>query len=297
MLSEERVARPVRFIQANEMGFGLAFIGIFAIGIGTLIILMAAGVVPLAGKKNNAPPLLIGAVGGVFAIAGGAIFVGGIRGGLRTSRTERLKAMHPGKPWMYDHPWSADGIAEDGSVSPSSYFLGSAFMAVFLAPFHYIAFVQNVWPFYLVLLFDLILLFIIYEGIVATLRRAKYGTSRLRFRHFPFFVGDKLDAAFCSERPIGEFRSVLITLRALRERREGKSSNAFQIYKNELKIEQAGIAGAQEFPIVLDLPANAPGTDLAAKEPVYWELEIVLDTPGVDYKAQFIVPVYAGHTS
>jgi hypothetical protein len=33
-------------------------------------------------------------------------------------------------------------------------------------------------------------------------------------------------------------------------------------------------------------------TQITADVPRYWELEITADTPGVDYKATFLIPIY-----
>ena len=46
-------------------------------------------------------------------------------------------------------------------------------------------------------------------------------------------------------------------------------------------------------PVSFSLPMAARPTKLADKPPVYWEVEIIADNPGVDYKAAFLVPVYS----
>ena len=229
---------------------------------------------------------------GLIASAGALIFIGGIRSAMHRAKRNRLKQIHAGKPWMHDHTWTSEGIEEDAGPSPLSYFIGAIMLAIFLTPFHWIALVKNVWPFYFAFIFDIAVLMIVVEGFVIMARRRKYGLSRLRFRRFPFFLGEQFDAAFSSERPIGEFRNVTFTLRCLREQKMGKHVGVFELYKDELKIEQPGIAGAQEFPITFNLPAEQRGTDIDAQPPYYWELEIIADTSGVDYKAQFLVPVY-----
>ena len=42
------------------------------------------------------------------------------------------------------------------------------------------------------------------------------------------------------------------------------------------------------------VPPDAPGTSLVMRPPRYWELEVNAAMPGVDYRAVFLVPVYAG---
>jgi hypothetical protein len=40
------------------------------------------------------------------------------------------------------------------------------------------------------------------------------------------------------------------------------------------------------------IPPDAPTTELGARPPRYWELELSAEVPGVDFGARFLVPVY-----
>jgi hypothetical protein len=50
-------------------------------------------------------------------------------------------------------------------------------------------------------------------------------------------------------------------------------------------------AGAP-LPVEVDPPADAPGTELLAPEPTYWELALVCELPGADFAATDLLPVY-----
>jgi hypothetical protein len=41
-----------------------------------------------------------------------------------------------------------------------------------------------------------------------------------------------------------------------------------------------------------DLPADARPTQLSGDKPLYWELEVKLDLPGLDFNETYLVPVY-----
>ena len=43
-------------------------------------------------------------------------------------------------------------------------------------------------------------------------------------------------------------------------------------------------------------PASAQPTNLSAGKPVFWELQVQLDLPGLDFNETYLVPVY-GNTS
>ena len=49
-----------------------------------------------------------------------------------------------------------------------------------------------------------------------------------------------------------------------------------------------------EFVWRFKLPPGLPTTALSEYPPRYWELELKVARPGVDYAATFLVPVYAG---
>jgi len=50
----------------------------------------------------------------------------------------------------------------------------------------------------------------------------------------------------------------------------------------------------QQLELRSEPPAEAPSTRLSARKPVFWELEVHLDLPGLDFNEICLVPVYAG---
>ncbi len=46
-----------------------------------------------------------------------------------------------------------------------------------------------------------------------------------------------------------------------------------------------------------ELPADAQPTQLSADKPVFWELEVGLDLPGLDFKETYLVPIYNSATA
>ena len=75
-----------------------------------------------------------------------------------------------------------------------------------------------------------------------------------------------------------------------------------EVYKDSQQIELEGddLTPDQQISIGFPLPTGDYGTALCQEWPRYWELAIRADTPGVDYEALFLLPVYgrppsAGH--
>jgi hypothetical protein len=179
-------------------------------------------------------------------------------------------------------------------------------MTALLAPFNYFAFYEPrpdmpSWAKFLVGFFDLILVLVV-VGIVMTLvQQAKYGRARLAYQSFPFFLGDKLSARLRSSRPIGQFKKMTFTLRCIEERTETTRSGGKttirtvcdHLWSDEVVLEGGAVREGNEVPVSFDLPLGDYGTRLAEPPARYWELAVVADTPGLDFSAKFLMPVYA----
>jgi hypothetical protein len=44
--------------------------------------------------------------------------------------------------------------------------------------------------------------------------------------------------------------------------------------------------------LTFDLPPDAPPTSLAGETPVFWELVVAMDLPGLDFAETCLVPIY-----
>lgn len=221
------------------------------------------------------------------------------------SRLRARRALHPDEPWRADHSWDPAGATHSPGSSLPGQLAVAVFMAALLAPFNYFSFYAPppdipTWARVLVGFFDLILILVV-VGIVSTLvQQAKYGRARLAYQSFPFFLGDKLTAHLGSSRPIGQFKKMTFTLRCIEERTEttrsaGKTTIRTvcdHLWSDEVTLEGGAVREGNEVPVSFDLPSGDYGTRLAEPPARYWELAVVADTPGLDFSARFLVPVY-----
>lgn len=275
---------------------------------GVFIILLAAGVIPVSPSSIRAPKLVIGFTGGSFALSGLIILVHVIRRMQAVSRAKELLQLHPDQPWLADYAWDTTQARDETLRHASSAFLWTGFLFVFLSPFNWWAFLSGQGSpvvLVVVIIFDLLLLIVFGHGIYLLMRGLKYGRSALRFERFPFLLGQTLDATFHCERDIGFFQSLTFTLRLVEEVQEthgsGKNRRTqtvyYQLYADTRAITDPGEHRqmSPELKVSFPLPAD-PNlvTRLSAQPPQYWELEVQAVTPGVDFGATFLVPVYAG---
>lgn len=286
-------------------GIGAILIGFPFAAAGMAVILVAAEVIHLDKDQFNGPRWMAGIAGSVFLIVGLLLILHGIRGVLRAGNVKALANRFLNDPWNADYSWNAMGVNDDQAGRLVKIIGGVIFLGLFLIPFNGWAFASEV-GFSLIQIvvgiFDIILIAGVSYATYLTFQRMKYGQTRLRFNTFPFFLGETLDLEFVSPKGIGLFEKMTLTLRCIQERYEirGVGKNRRQkVISYETYCDQQTSQGPGEYrasdaslPITFSLPASGLETDLKSRPPRYWELEVTAKTPGVDFKATYLVPVY-----
>ena len=281
--------------------FALPFI---TVGVGT--ILFSLGYLNIEAQSgNDAPPWLLTAFGSVFALAGLAVAWGGVTGMYRARAARKRKDEHPLEPWFWDHPWDSRR-AESGGLGPAiQSFMAFLFLSAFLSMFNWWAFFsdQGPWPVKLiVIVFDVITLAVLGGAIYLLFQYFKYGKSRLHFARFPFRPGRSVEAGLEAGSRLAAAPSIDLTLRYIEEVTEttgsGKNRSSTQVLyclhevKQELRAGQFDPTSAMAIPISIRLPDGDYANRLLETPRRYWELEVKAETPGIDYSARFLLPVY-----
>lgn len=282
--------------------FGLPFVAA-----GLAIGLFAPGArVRSAGGSAPMPDALAYGLAVLFAGAGVFLSGMGIRALIERSRLQARRRLHPGEPWHVDHKWDPAGASHNPAASLPGQLAAAAFMTLLLAPFNYFVYYQPVstiptWACVLVGVFDVILVFVVVGVFLTLVQQARYGRARLAFQSFPFFLGQTLTARLATSRAIGRFEKLTFTLRCIEERAEtrrdadGTSTRTVcdQLWADEIALGAGAVREGNEITVRFDLPEGDYGTRLADAPARYWEMAVVADTPGVDFSATFLVPVYA----
>ncbi len=273
--------------------FGLPFlaVGVFATRMGVRAL--------VARVDRDEPTWILGAMGILFGAAGLWIISRGVANVIAQATLRRRMARWPQEPWRWDHSWDPTAAVTGGFGEQVQGAVGVLFFGLFLAPFNWLAWREfGIWV-VVVGLFDLILLAIVGVLVYGFLRFARYGKSRLRFATFPFFLGGSFEASLERAARLRSCRSVKVRLQCVEEMREpnGDSTKtvAYSIYADErtLDPEAGGSADPSEMRIAFPLPkGEAFDTALQQRPPRYWELVVTAETPGVDYAATFLVPIY-----
>ncbi len=281
-------------------------IGLPFLGMGVFIALLASGVIP----SKNAPRTgegLVGAVaGGVFALVGAWMIVHGILGLAAGRRARRMRERFPDAPWRADYPWDERGARDMQRRGVGQMLFGMIFMIVFAAPFNMVAIFSTREGSALGYAFGCVNVFVALYGVAFVyrlIRLAKYGSGRIAFRRFPYHPGERAELDYIPARRLEGVAKLTCTLRCIREtfvttQVNGKTQT--RIVSTVLHHETREIPGEQvcashdgRVPLSFDLPPEAESTRLLDRPPVYWQLQISAETPGVNLDSRFLVPVYA----
>jgi hypothetical protein len=235
----------------------------------------------------------------LFVGAGLMVWWPAARAMLAGLRRSRRASAHPFEPWLADRAWDPKGDRD----RPIADALGSlpffAFLALFLAPFHWWMWADTWGPGVAVIgLFDLLLLSGLAYWAYRVGRSLKYGAAFVSYDSFPFFLGGPLSVRLGCSRGLERLDRLTVTVRFVRVGKEritpqgSKTTFCEQHWAQHWAFERATLAGLREIPIATTLPHGDYETRLGADSPRYWEIEAKGEAPGIDFAAQFLLPVY-----
>ena len=286
---------PVMFLVL----FGL----VFAV-VGGGVLGVSLGWIPTEDSSFHGSRWVVGCVGAVFMGAGLGVMGMALRFPVRRWVLARNRRLFPNQPALWDHPWNPRGEAQNRAGKLAQSLLAALGITLFLVPFNWWAFFSgdDTWMVKIIVgLFDLILV-ACWWGMFHTLVWAvKYGPAWLRWDSFPV----RRDAVLLRWEPGRGLRgwdAGVFTLRCVRERvqsaqeRNGTESQQLHecLWEEERRLDgKSAVFGSRELGLAFTLPAEAPGTSLSAEQPVYWELEVHISQPGVDFVHRYLVPIYS----
>lgn len=283
---------------------GFAFGGTF-VAAGTLVVLIGLRVIEPGGRVN-VPYEVLTAIGALFASAGVFIWIKTWRERQAERRHHAMLLRHPDEPALADHAWDPAGARSHLRQQAVRATVIAVFFILFLTPFNYIVFKKD--PPWLmqgiVGLFDLVTLYLLWDMVVRWGRAFKFGQAVLCFDRFPYRTNEPVKLTWvapsgCSGAATGRF-----TLRAIVEWHEttgrGKSRNTRLVHEQQWSgawvLESPTlITPGMNYELAFTLLPEAQGTALRAERPRFWELEVALSLPGLDFTDTYLVPIYSPH--
>lgn len=292
-------------------GWSSVLVGMVAAGAGVPAFLAAFGYLD-PDPTSGAPMFVLGLVGGIFALAGLSFVAHGLAGVRRKIRVGRGRQRYPREPWRWDYVWDERGTRDDSTMRLALWAARGVGFGLFCVPFNWLVFFSGELPWWGLVgfglgagLLDLLVLYAVYRFSRALAQLLRYGAGGLRYGRFPFFLGETLDVTFGQGGRMEGLRGLTATLRCVEERFEVRGSGedrssvvvGYEVYSETktVSIPAGGVGRALGAALSFALPeaSLAPPASLGERPPVYWELEVKAEAPGVDYGATFLVPVYA----
>ena len=213
-------------------GCGVLFLLPFAVA----GIVLTAQALRLAQLANWRDAMLAG----IGALTFGGVGFGGLLGlrvgYQRLKEAETRKADHPNEPWLWRTDWAAGRIEDSSRADLLGAWTFAAFWNLVSWPSAYLALNaalrQNKPAGFIALLFPLVGVWLLVRAILVTLRRRKYGISRLELSATPGAIGGNLAgtvSAPATLRPAGGFQVRLSCVRRVRTR-SGRAARSEKAY-------------------------------------------------------------------
>jgi hypothetical protein len=231
----------------------------------------------------------------LFGGVGFGLIFAALYGSKTSKKLDAVKLAHPDKPWMWRADWAA-GLVR------SSDRLATWFFTLFA-----LAWNGMTWPIALVVLsgaqegkgppkvlvaiFPLIGVGVALVAIYLWLRRLRWGVSEFEMAAVPGVLGGPLAGVIRAPRGINAEHGFVLKLACLRTVQRGDSSETDTVWDNEQRLDRNRLlneGGRTLIPVKFLVPYDEPPSD----DDVTWQLSATAEAIGVDYYAQFDVPVF-----
>jgi hypothetical protein len=291
---------------SNVQGAESVKVGLLCLALAAFSGLGAPLVLHRAGQADGRELLYVG-FGALMALAGASFLVPGLRGMGEESRRRRVLAARPDEPWLADHAWRRDGAVDESAADAARWFWAAAFLAAFVALLASLVLASGAPGAFrtgATVVLGILALSVpaaVGRGAYLAARRARHGRAELRFRRFPFFLGEALEVELV--RPPGgpALGRIAATLRCVQETYvhrpaggRGQPMLDLDVLHEQRAEAEGGPGGRLRLPLRFQLPDDPRlSTSLAENPPRYWEVAVTSAIPGVDFGATFLVPVYA----
>ena len=258
-----------------------------------------------SGQLEVGKALFLGLFGLVFGGIGLGVILTAIKGYKSSQQADERKEKDPDEPWLWRDDWAAR-LIQDSSRSSLRY---AWFFTVF---WNFIS-----WPLLLTvlrreilenrnypalfgLIFPLIGAGLLVWAIRASLRWKKFGTSVLELETLPGVIGGHLKGIIQTPVALRPEGGLLLKLTCINRTvsGSGKNQNVHEqiLWRERQVIPKERIAAqgqGSSIPFTFDIPYPSKETDREnMNNAILWYVDAAASVPGVDYGAQFEVPLY-----
>lgn len=231
-----------------------------------------------------------------FSFVGYGLVVGVIYAARLVKHAARLKAAEPEKPWLWREDWKR-GVVESTSWERLIAAAIGAFLWNCLAwPIAIIMWSGDSgapwWGKLLVAIFPAVGVFLFTWWWTAYRHRRLYGDSTLRLATLPGVIGGRLAGAVVAPSAVRDAEKIRLALTCTHTVGDGEDQKTRTVWSDEHHLKdtlETGETGRVGLPVNFVIPSDCLSSD---EDVIKWKLTARAELPGVDYDAEFIVPVF-----
>jgi hypothetical protein len=245
---------------------------------------------------------------GVFALlftgAGLGIIAAGFWGKRKLAEQERLEAQHPETPWRWKSDWADGRIRTSGNIQFLFPLIFAVFWNLISTPLLFLIpkeVLENGNKAALIgLIFPLVGVALIIWATRAFLHWKKFGDSVFEMSEFPGVIGGSLAGRILTSVDIQPISGFDLTLSSIHRVTTGSGKNrstSERVQWQETRhIDRETLdfdPTRSSIPVSFTIPFEAePTEERSADDETLWRLEVAAETAGIDFSAQFEVPVF-----
>ena len=298
MSSRASISKPPKGVSARRSFVFLCLFmtPFFAVG----LFFLYAGIQNWLSGNSTAGMAVCGFATVFLLFSSGFLFMGW-RGFQRGRKQEQLEVVHAEEPWLWREDWATGVIRSAGKGTVWFAWVIALFWNGISSPLLFVF--SREWEkgnklILIGLIFPLIGLLILVWAIYRTVQYRKFGQSLFRMLSVPGVLGGSLSGAVEVPSKVRADKGFKLRLHCVQRTTTGSGKNRSTheqllwedektILRDLLEHERGRTAIPVHFNIPYELPSSLEGNPA-----IVWRLEILADIPGVDYSAQFEVPVF-----
>ncbi len=276
------------------------FGGIFAV-VGVFVTLDSISTDP---NTDGEPPWASVVMGSLFAAVGIGVMAVGVRQGLVGSRQEEFRRRYPDQPWQWRDDWRSGRIEHNAkwlAIAMWAFSIlwnGIVLMAGVLGGEDLLRQASEEPMTYLFLLFPVVGVGVLFLAVRAAMQWRRYGTSTLILRSVPVRIGGQLEATVQLPPDVRGASELKVQVSCSRTTRHGKNSTTTVLWSEERTYPGISMGVGPHGPTLTvrqDIPKEAEQSSVGSPNPsVNWKVEISAEVEGVDFQADYIIPVFLG---
>jgi hypothetical protein len=225
-----------------------------------------------------------------------------------SERVDALRAAHPKEPWMWREDWAAGKV--NSNASSAAWFLWGFAILWNLISTPLLIFLPGEvsngnYPALLGFLFPIVGVGLVIAAIRKTMQRVKFGESEFLLDRNPGVLGGDVAGMLLLPQGVQDAKifTVRLTSMHVRQVKSGKSTSTQEtvLWQSEQSISNPmPVSGGtpQRIAVRFRTPFDAHGTDESNPSSKFiWKLTADADVPGVDFTAEFELPVFQTNAS